>query len=251
VPRLSFEGFLGLLITLLVIVLDQAGVRNGFVLWGAFALALLLCVDSVVRSSWRKVPKFGGTALVAILFVLFGGYLSRIRSVPAKAVSKEVIQESEPKSTKPPAEPKPAEDQPQPQPIPLAKPSRTIHNWAAAKKSKDRTNISPTVTQTADDVITQLAIFVDEGSQIQATFIGTDDAKKELEEGNEWATRANRYLLAHLGASYSIQFRNCDGSAWMGMPSNHSVEGGGYWQNIEGKKNCLNEFIHDLRRHNN
>lgn len=96
-------------------------------------------------------------------------------------------------------------------------------------------------------IVGRLAIFIDEGSQIQTQFIASNDAKAELEESNEWVARVQKYLIENLDHSYAIQFRNCAGNAWMGMPVNHSVVGGGYWQNIEGKKNCLNEFIRDLR----
>lgn len=97
-------------------------------------------------------------------------------------------------------------------------------------------------------IVTRLAEFIDEATAIQNRFIATNDAKRQLDEGNEWATRVSKYLAENLDVSYASQFRNAHGSAWMGMPNGRSVEGGGYWQTIEGKKNCLNEFIGELRR---
>ena len=97
-------------------------------------------------------------------------------------------------------------------------------------------------------IVGQLAIFINEGSEIQRRFIASNDEQAELQEANEWATRVENYLIKNLDASYGIQFRNSAGNAWMGMPANHSVVGGGYWQNIEGKKNCLNGFIGALRQ---
>jgi hypothetical protein len=101
------------------------------------------------------------------------------------------------------------------------------------------------------DPIADLARFIDEADKIQQRFLETNDAKAELKESDEWANRVYEYLQRSLDNSYAIQFRNAHGTAWMGMPVNHSVEGGGYWQNIEGKKNCLNEFVGELRRAKN
>ena len=98
------------------------------------------------------------------------------------------------------------------------------------------------------NIVGPLAIFIDEGSQIQARFIASNDAQAELKEANEWVARVQKYLIEKMDTSYAIQFRNSAGNALMGMPVNHSVVGGGYWQNIEGKKNCLNQFIRDLRQ---
>lgn len=109
-------------------------------------------------------------------------------------------------------------------------------------KSAEKKSISSNET-----VIDQLATFVQEGSDIQGRFLAKDDAAAELRDGDEWATRIYAYLKDRLGVSYGLQFKNATGSAWMGMPTGRSVEGGGYWQNIEGKKVCLNGFIAELR----
>lgn len=107
--------------------------------------------------------------------------------------------------------------------------------------------VVPAARNKINGVVSDLANFIQEGSDIQARFLSSNDAEKELAEGNDWATRVNTYLLQHLDSSYALQFRNASGNAWMGMPANHSIEGGGYWQNIEGKKNCLTDFIKELR----
>jgi len=76
-PKLSFEGLGGLVLALIVVILDQAGIKNPWVLWISFALAVFLCVDAVVRSDWHRRRRILTTACVVFAFLIFGAYLVR------------------------------------------------------------------------------------------------------------------------------------------------------------------------------
>jgi hypothetical protein len=138
----------------------------------------------------------------------------------------------------------PKSETPKPPPV-SPKPSKEVAPPANQETTKP---IPAQEMLSTKNIVAQLAIFIDEGSQIQGRFIASNDAEAELKEANEWAAGVQKFLIQYLDASYAIQFRNSAGNALMGMPVNHSVVGGGYWQNIEGKKICLNEFIRDLRQ---
>jgi hypothetical protein len=74
-PKLSYEGALGLVLGLIVVILDQAGVKNPYVLWIAFALAIGLCLDATIRSGWTTRKKAWGSGIVILSFGLFAVYL--------------------------------------------------------------------------------------------------------------------------------------------------------------------------------
>jgi 4-amino-4-deoxy-L-arabinose transferase-like glycosyltransferase len=74
-PKMSFEGLVGIVIALIVVILDQAGVKNPYVLWVAFAVALLLSLDSTLRSALARNRKIWSSALIIVLFAAFGVYL--------------------------------------------------------------------------------------------------------------------------------------------------------------------------------
>jgi len=62
-------------LALIVVVLDQAGVKNPWILWIAFCLAVGLCLDAVIRSSWVTSKKFWcGIAMIGA-YGLFAAYL--------------------------------------------------------------------------------------------------------------------------------------------------------------------------------
>lgn len=93
----------------------------------------------------------------------------------------------------------------------------------------------------------ELADFIELGTAIQKRFIETNDTNQIVSEKTEWQRKIEEYLEKNLGRSYAIQFRNAQGSAWMGMPAGRSVAGGTVWQEINGKKNMLVTFISELR----
>lgn len=74
-PKMSYEGLVGAVIALIVVILDQAGVKNPYVLWIAFVLAFGLCLDAVLRSEWGRSKKIWGSAVVLLSFAVFGAYL--------------------------------------------------------------------------------------------------------------------------------------------------------------------------------
>lgn len=75
-PKMSYEGLVGTVLALLVVILDQAGVKNPYVLWIAFILALFLCIDALIRSEWKKwVKGIVGIATI-IAFIWFAVYLN-------------------------------------------------------------------------------------------------------------------------------------------------------------------------------
>jgi hypothetical protein len=74
-PKLSYEALLGVVIALIVVVLDQAGVKNPFVLWIAFTIALGLCMDAAIRSEWGKRKKIWSSVGILLSFSLFAAYL--------------------------------------------------------------------------------------------------------------------------------------------------------------------------------
>jgi hypothetical protein len=97
-PKLSYEGLLGTLIALVVVILDQAGVKNPYVLWIAFALALSLCLDATIRSDLSGRKKALGSGIIVLVFTLFALYLVRQPrpTSEAKVVQLPVVQENRP-----------------------------------------------------------------------------------------------------------------------------------------------------------
>jgi hypothetical protein len=74
-PRMSYEGLVGTLLALIVVILDQAGIKNQYVLWGAFILAVSLCLDATIRSGASANGKLAITVVVIVGFAVFGWYL--------------------------------------------------------------------------------------------------------------------------------------------------------------------------------
>ena len=89
---------------------------------------------------------------------------------------------------------------------------------------------------------------MNEGDTIKQTFLETDDVDVIKRQYADWAQRTYNFLNLNLGISYALQFKNAHGSAWMGMPLNHKIEGGNYTVEIQGKSLLLNEIINELRR---
>jgi hypothetical protein len=121
-PKLSYEGLVGTVIALVVVILDQAGVKNPYVLWVAFALAVGLCLDATIRSALSTRRKAWGSGIVVLVFVLFGIYLLRQSRLKPEAMNNTtqtpVIAEE--KKTPPP----PTQNTPEVKPIPKAKPPK-------------------------------------------------------------------------------------------------------------------------------
>ena len=80
-PRMSFEGVVGTVLALIVVILDQAGVKNPWVLWGAFLVAIIVCLDASLRSGWGVGKKISADLIIVLAFMMFGGYLFHRLSV--------------------------------------------------------------------------------------------------------------------------------------------------------------------------
>jgi hypothetical protein len=121
-PKLSYEGLVGTLIALIVVILDQAGVKNPYVLWIAFALAIGLCLDATIRSGWPTRRKAWGSGIIVVSFGLFAAYLVYQLHPEKKTASVEA-----PAASGPPSAPAPKQDddtQPKIKSIPNAKPPK-------------------------------------------------------------------------------------------------------------------------------
>jgi hypothetical protein len=102
--------------------------------------------------------------------------------------------------------------------------------------------------QQRSETIDGIAALMNEGDDIVQTFLNKDDANLIKQQYVEWANKTYNYLNVRVGLSYAVQFKNSHGNAMMGLPVNHSVEGGSYTQEIRGKILTLNDFITELRR---
>ena len=92
-----------------------------------------------------------------------------------------------------------------------------------------------------------LGRMAEHGTQIQSAFESTGDTERLKKSWSTWVSKTSGWLAASLNASYAIQFKNAQGSAWMGCPSGKSMEGCGYWQDIQAKKTVLMNVITDIR----
>ncbi|HZL40249.1 MAG TPA: hypothetical protein VFC45_08215 [Pseudolabrys sp.] len=95
-------------------------------------------------------------------------------------------------------------------------------------------------------IIKQLVELVNKGEQIQQTFLEKNDLALIKQQTTDWYTETNNLLNEKLDASYSVAFRNSPNAVV--MPLNHSMEGGSYWQVVEGKKAALISIVTELRR---
>ena len=95
-PRLSIEATIGLLFEVVVGILDHLHVREPIIIWGLFAVGLILIADTVARGDWatkivnrskRKKRRLLWGAVVAIVFVAFGMWISNRLSRYEKVTS--------------------------------------------------------------------------------------------------------------------------------------------------------------------
>jgi hypothetical protein len=99
-----------------------------------------------------------------------------------------------------------------------------------------------------DAVITEIARLADRGTEIQSAWLKSDDTAMLIREYTRWTDEVMNTLNSGAGSSYTVQFKNAHGSAFMGCPSNHSVDGCGYWQEISGKNTMLMNAVTELRQ---
>jgi hypothetical protein len=89
-PKISFEGTLGLVLEIALGILDHLHVREPLIVWSLFLFGLFLISDAVIRSDWAARGKsptqrgFLGMVPVIVAFGLFGWWIfGRTRQVPA------------------------------------------------------------------------------------------------------------------------------------------------------------------------
>lgn len=100
-----------------------------------------------------------------------------------------------------------------------------------------------TATNALDEkILVQLAGFVTTGQLIQNDFIKSNDVSRLAQLEDQWVQQVYDFLLKNVRASTAMQFTNAHGNASMGCPSGHSVQGCGYWQDIQGKRDFLNNL---------
>jgi hypothetical protein len=93
----------------------------------------------------------------------------------------------------------------------------------------------------------RLADFLDQGSIIQKRWLATNDDKIIVDGEAKWLQDVQTFLEKNLGKPAATQFRYTRGNPLMGSPAGYSMEGGGHWQDIEGKKEFLSSLITQLR----
>lgn len=94
-----------------------------------------------------------------------------------------------------------------------------------------------------------MGFLADHGASIQKDWLRTNNDPALVKSYGEWIEECSTTLNNLSDAAYVIQFKNAHGSALMGCPTNHSVNGCGYWQEIQGKNQMLMNVIADLQRH--
>jgi hypothetical protein len=100
--------------------------------------------------------------------------------------------------------------------------------------------------QTNIDAIKAISALIDDADAIQQTLLATNDPVTIKTQYAAWFAKTNTTLTEKLDSSYATSFRSAPNVPQ--MPVNHSMEGGGYWAALEGKKIILNNIITELRQ---
>jgi hypothetical protein len=107
--------------------------------------------------------------------------------------------------------------------------------------SPARNSVDPAIT-------TRIGRFGDSGADIQQFFIITDDVQGFRKRRIDWIAETYLYLFKQVGEAYAISFNAAHGNAFMGCPVNHSADGCGDWQDIQGKRDALTQIVTELRQ---
>ena len=100
-----------------------------------------------------------------------------------------------------------------------------------------------TATNAMDEnILVQLARFAAAGQIIQNNFVKSDDVVLLGQQRNQWIMQVYNFLLKNVRESTAIQFLNAHGNASMGCPTGRSADGCANWQDIEGKRDFLNNL---------
>lgn len=103
-------------------------------------------------------------------------------------------------------------------------------------------------SELSSDLIAELTRLLDQGTAAQNRFIATNDTEELKRLHAEWLATTGTFLEKKLGASYAMQFINAHGNAFMGCPEGRRVDGCGYWQDVQGKKDMLIQIVSEVRR---
>jgi hypothetical protein len=146
-PKISWEGTVGLLLEITVGILDHLHIAEPQIIWGLFALGFVLLSDAVIRSDWASKPADSNVRrrnrTLGMLPVIFGAIIFGLMIYARGKVENGTVTESQtavkPRPQAPmeksPNEPSPVET-PTVKPIPTSKPpTRTSH----AKSKNDGT----------------------------------------------------------------------------------------------------------------
>ncbi len=148
-PKISFEGLLGVGLAFLVVILDQAGVRNGYVLWGAFFAAFVLVIVWIVCSNSSKRARFIWTMTFGVVWVMFGLYLFH-RELPKPPTEGAPAQLPSPKGE--------AEQKAEHNPAPNAPPQKTAEPTTA-----------PSYSISVEEIVGGIAFWVLDGNKTRLT----------------------------------------------------------------------------------
>jgi hypothetical protein len=104
-PRISIEGAVGIAMGVLLLILDKMGIGGLPVYVALFAVAAILCLDSVIRSEWatsdrsrQAARRFGGGAIVCVVFVVLGIWIFRFHVLKPEATTTEQRPKPQPAS---------------------------------------------------------------------------------------------------------------------------------------------------------
>lgn len=159
-PRISIEGAVGITMGILLLVLDKMGI-GGLPVYGVlFCLAAILCFDSVIRSEWatsdtsrQTSRRFGGGAVVGIVFVVLGIWIFRFHVLPQE---KHLAEETERRGSELTKEPSRI-GKSNPTPPPAASNTKEIVEEAISEYNKRNPNKALTQSQIRETVAAVLS----------------------------------------------------------------------------------------------
>ena len=99
-----------------------------------------------------------------------------------------------------------------------------------------------------DAAIRAIGDLAEKGTAIQQAWIRSNDDNPLMANYTKWVTDCEAVLKSLDNPGYAIQFKNSHGSAMMGCPDAHTVNGCGYWQEINAKNQLLMSVITELRQ---
>jgi len=130
----------------------------------------------------------------------------------------------------------------------LSKKNQALSQQPRVRKTAIRGEQRKTPSESNKIAIDGISQLAEKGTLIQQAWLSTGDTEALKSDYAKWLADAMKLLASELEASYGTQFQNARGSAFMGCPPGKSNEGCGYWQDIQGKRATLMNFITELRQ---